>query len=269
MATNFSLQINGSEEAQLPTRLEYRELFYSFFYNQLFIGDRLGKPVPVGCICSFEEDLAHKKETQNDHEAPNILENYVNTPITFIESFYKIINIDIGIVPIKLFDAQKIIINTLLNNKFVICAGQRQHGKTTTALSYILWAIITKKNYNVAIVPPNKRIFDEIITRYNLAYDYLPFVFGEKEKNSGIKYMSADELYYGDLSPYDLIYVDEMASIDFPREQPLTNAISHVKSKKDAKLFISSTNEDSSLFNEYWKKSVNTENEFIPIIFNK
>jgi hypothetical protein len=53
-------------------------------------------------------------------------------PTYFIETYVKIINIDRGLINFELYDYQKDIVNTSVNNRFVICKLPRQSGKTTT-----------------------------------------------------------------------------------------------------------------------------------------
>jgi len=52
--------------------------------------------------------------------------------IYFIEKYVKIINLDEGMVPFKLYDYQKEMIQNFKDNKFVICLLSRQMGKCAT-----------------------------------------------------------------------------------------------------------------------------------------
>jgi hypothetical protein len=50
-------------------------------------------------------------------------------PIYFIENYVKIINVDLGLIPFKLWDFQKELINAIHDNRRVIGRIGRQSGK--------------------------------------------------------------------------------------------------------------------------------------------
>lgn len=50
-------------------------------------------------------------------------------PIYFAENYIKIVHVDKGLIPIKLYDYQKRILNELKNNRFNIILSCRQSGK--------------------------------------------------------------------------------------------------------------------------------------------
>jgi ABC-2 type transport system ATP-binding protein len=53
-------------------------------------------------------------------------------PQYFIESYIKIVSLDEGLIPFKLYDFQKDMVGTFHNNRFTICKLPRQSGKSTT-----------------------------------------------------------------------------------------------------------------------------------------
>ena len=70
------------------------------------------------------------------------IEEYVkcsNDPIYFIESYCKIVTLDYGLQPFKLYDCQRKKVDVIHNNRKVILMEGRQQGKTTTSAAYILW----------------------------------------------------------------------------------------------------------------------------------
>jgi hypothetical protein len=71
-------------------------------------------------------------------------------PIYFIETYLTIFDQTQGIagmiVPFRLFDFQKELINTYLSNKFVVANKYRQAGISTTTCAYIAWYIMFNKN---------------------------------------------------------------------------------------------------------------------------
>ena len=79
-----------------------------------------------------------------------------SNPIYFIETYLTIFDQTQGsaglIVPFKLFEFQKDLINTLLNHRFVIANKYRQAGISTASCAYIAWYMMFNKNRSVAII---------------------------------------------------------------------------------------------------------------------
>jgi len=59
-------------------------------------------------------------------------------PVYFVETYVKIVNIDKGLVNFNLYDYQRNIVETAVEDRFVICKMPRQCGKTTTILCVML-----------------------------------------------------------------------------------------------------------------------------------
>ena len=103
------------------------------------------------------EDGSIKRASQLTYEEQT--KEFVNCakdPIYFIKTYLTIFDQTIGdegeIVPFDLFPFQVDLINTYLNDKFVIANKYRQAGISTTTCAYIAWYIMFKKNRSVAIV---------------------------------------------------------------------------------------------------------------------
>jgi len=77
-------------------------------------------------------------------------------PIYFIETYLTIFDQTQGtagmIVPFKLFDFQKDLINAYQDHRFVIANKYRQAGISTTTCAYIAWYVMFNRNRAVAIV---------------------------------------------------------------------------------------------------------------------
>ncbi len=95
-------------------------------------------------------------------------------PIHFIKSYVKIINVDQGLIPFKMWEFQEDMVLTAVQERFVVAKMPRQVGKTTTVASLILWQILFNENYNVAILANKERQAREILSRIQLAYEHLP-----------------------------------------------------------------------------------------------
>ena len=95
-------------------------------------------------------------------------------PEYFIENYVKIINVDHGLVPFKMYDYQKRMVNTFKDNRFVICKLPRQAGKSVTVTGYILWIILFQSDQSIAILANKERLAQDLLGKIRLAYQYLP-----------------------------------------------------------------------------------------------
>jgi hypothetical protein len=79
-----------------------------------------------------------------------------SNPIYFIETYLTIFDQTQGkaglIVPFKLFEFQKELIQSYLENRFVVANKYRQAGISTTTCAYIAWYVMFNRNRQVAIV---------------------------------------------------------------------------------------------------------------------
>jgi hypothetical protein len=78
------------------------------------------------------------------------------SPKYFIETYLSIFDQTQGtdglIVPFKLFDFQEDLIQTYINNKYIVANKYRQAGISTTTCAYIAWYVMFNRNRQVAIV---------------------------------------------------------------------------------------------------------------------
>jgi hypothetical protein len=95
-------------------------------------------------------------------------------PIYFAEHHMKVVHVDRGLITISLYDYQKEIIETVLNNRYTVAECSRQSGKTTSMCVFVLWYIIFTKNVTVAILANKAETAREILSRIQLAYEHLP-----------------------------------------------------------------------------------------------
>ena len=95
-------------------------------------------------------------------------------PIYFMEKHMKIVSLDEGLVPFKMFGFQKKIVKTIDENRFTICKLPRQSGKSTTTIAYLLHYAIFNPNSNIAILANKSSTARDILGRLQLAYENLP-----------------------------------------------------------------------------------------------
>lgn len=108
-------------------------------------------------------------------------------PIYFAEKYIKIVHVDHGFIPIRLYDYQKEIIEKLTNNRRVTVVTSRQAGKTTTAAAIILHYILFNDHKTVALLANKGDAAREILDRIKAAYEALPdwLQQGVEEWNKG------------------------------------------------------------------------------------
>lgn len=108
---------------------------------------------------------------------PDMIQEYVKCakdPIYFSEKYIKIVHVDHGLIPIKMYDYQKEIANAITNNRRVIVNTSRQAGKTTTAVSVILHYVLYNDHKTVALLANKGDSAREILDRVKIAYEALP-----------------------------------------------------------------------------------------------
>lgn len=133
-----------------------------------------GKIEPV--IVTSNNEVKRVSEL-NVQEQENEFIKCATNPIYFIETYLTIFDQtrgDVGeIIPFKLFDFQKELIETYVNDRFVIANKYRQAGVSTTTCAYIAWYVMFNRNRQVAIVA------DKLETaRDELMNDVVEFIEG-------------------------------------------------------------------------------------------
>ena len=113
----------------------------------------------------------------NKEEKEDEIIKCASNPIYFIETYLTIFDQTKGsagmIVPFKLFDFQKDLINGYMNNRFVIANKYRQAGVSTCTCAYLAWYVMFNPNRQVAIVA------DKLETaRDELMSDVVEFIMG-------------------------------------------------------------------------------------------
>jgi hypothetical protein len=94
--------------------------------------------------------------------------------VYFAKKYIKIISIDEGIIPFKMYDYQEDMIDLFQNNRFSIACTGRQQGKTTTAAAYILWFSTFHPSKESAVLANKADQAQEIMERIQLSYELLP-----------------------------------------------------------------------------------------------
>lgn len=95
-------------------------------------------------------------------------------PIYFAERYINIVHVDKGLIPIRLYDYQKEIIEKITTSRRVCVNTSRQAGKTTTAAVIILHYILFNDHKTIALLANKGDAAREILDRIKIAYEALP-----------------------------------------------------------------------------------------------
>jgi len=195
-------------------------------------------------------------------------------PIYFAK-YIKIITLDDGLVPFKMYDFQKDMIQTFHNNRFVITKCPRQVGKTTTTVSYLLWTILFQDSQNVAILANKGNTARDILGKLQLAYENLPMWlqqgvitwnkgFIELENGSKITASSTSSSAARSGS-FNIVFLDEFAFVPSNiAYEFFTSVYPVITAGTKTKIIIVSTPNGMNLFYKIWTDAINKRNNYVP-----
>ena len=98
----------------------------------------------------------------------------MDDPLYFIQTYVRIVSLDEGLIPFKMYNFQKEMVGTFHNNRFTICKLPRQSGKSTTMISYLLHYALFNPSVNIAILANKAATARDLLGRLQLAYEHLP-----------------------------------------------------------------------------------------------
>jgi hypothetical protein len=200
----------------------------------------------------------------------------VENPTYFIDNYCYIVTLDHGIQPFKLYDCQKEKVETIHNNRKVIIMEGRQQGKTTVAAAYILWYTLFQESKTVAILANKASTAREIMSRYQLMFEYLPpwMQQGVKTWNKGDVELENGSIVFTAATTaagirgksVNLLYIDEAAIIpNTIADQFFTAVYPVISAGQTTKILITSTPLGYNHFWKFWNDAVNKVNDFIPM----
>jgi len=197
----------------------------------------------------------------------------IQDPMYFIKNYVKILTIDRGVIPFPVWDFQERMIVNFHESRFSIAKMPRQVGKTTCAVSYLLWCILFNEDYKIAILANKHKMAQEIVSRLKAAYRLIPkwmqqgVVVWNKtdlELENGAKIVSsATGGSAGRGDTFNLVYLDEFAFVPSAvAEEFYTSIYPTITSGATSKLMITSTPNGMNMFHKFWKDSENKKNSF-------
>ena len=197
-------------------------------------------------------------------------------PIYFIESYCKIVTLDHGLQPFKLYDCQKNKVNIIHNNRKIILMEGRQQGKTTTSAAYILWYTLFQESKTVAILANKASAAREVLYRYQLMYENLPIWLQQGVstwnkgdialENGSIVFTAATSRQGIRGKSVNMLYVDETAIIpNNLAEEFFTAVYPTISAGETTKILLSSTPLGYNHFWKFWNDAKNDRNGFVPL----
>ena len=207
------------------------------------------------------------------------LEEYIKCsgdPEYFIENYVKIVSVDLGLIPFKMWNFQKDMVKKFHSNRFVICKLPRQSGKSTTVVGYLLWNALFNDNQNIAILANKGRLANELLAKIKLTYEHIPkwiqqgvatWNRGSLEFENGSKITAAatsSSAIRG--GSYSLIFLDEFAFV--PRniaDEFFQSVYPTISSGSTTKIIIVSTPNGMNHFYKMWTDSEQKRSDYINI----
>ena len=226
----------------------------------------LGNPKlkPTGVELSYTEEQAIE------------IAKCIDDPVYFIKTYVKIVNVDRGLIPFEMWPFQEDMVRNFHMNRFSICKMPRQVGKTTTSAGYMLWCVLFKENFSVAILANKGNLAQDILSRIQYAYEYLPLwlqqgivVWNKRslELENGSKiaaFATSNSGVRG--GTYNLIFLDEFAFV--PQNMAndfFTSTYPVISSGKTTKVIIVSTPYGLNHFYKMWVDATEKRSLYTPL----
>jgi hypothetical protein len=193
---------------------------------------------------------------------------------------YCMIQTDSGVQLIKdaggLRDFQEEILLSFKENKYNILMASRQVGKSVTSAIYILWFLLFHAEKTALIVADNFTTTRELIDKFRIGLDNLPFFMkpGIKHINSGnIKFDSDSRIVARTTTKksgiglsVNLLYMDEFAHINESNLNDFYKAIlPTITADPNAKVIITSTPNGKNKFYDIWSDAIAGLSDYVPL----
>jgi len=219
-----------------------------------------------------------KVGVKNEYTKDQIIEyqKCAKDPIYFMVNYIKIVSLDDGLVPFKMYGFQKKIVETIHNNRFTICKLPRQSGKSTTTISYLLHYALFNPNSNIALLANKSSTARDILSRLQLAYENLPKWMQQgvinwnkgnielENKSTIVAAATSSSAIRG--GSYNIIFLDEFAFVPTNiAESFFSSVYPTISSGQKTKMIIVSTPYGMNQFYKLWVDAENKRNDYIPI----
>ena len=196
-------------------------------------------------------------------------------PVYFIRKYIKIVSLDEGIIPFKMYDFQESMVESFHAERFNIAKLPRQSGKSTIVTAYLLWYVLFNDNVNVAILANKAATAREMLGRLQLSYENLPkwlqqgilgWNKGSLELENGSKILAASTSASAVRGmSFNVIFLDEFAFVpNHIADQFFSSVYPTISSGKNTKVIIISTPHGMNMFYKLWHDAERKQNEYVP-----
>jgi hypothetical protein len=196
----------------------------------------------------------------------------LDSPQYFAKKYCKVIHLDKGLIPFKLYPYQEEMFTSFEENRFNIVLACRQSGKSIAVVAYLLWYVIFKGEQTVGILANKNAIAREMLARITLMLENLPFFLqpGCTALNKGsIGFSNNSRIIAAATSSssirgmsLNLVYLDEFAFVDNATEF-YTSTYPVISSGKTSKIIITSTaNGIGNMYHKLYEGALQGTNEF-------
>ena len=195
-------------------------------------------------------------------------------PVYFIQKYVRIVSLDEGVIPFKMYDFQEKMVSKFHDYRFNIAKLPRQSGKSTIVTSYLLWYVLFNANVNVAILANKAATAREMLQRLQLSYENLPkwlqqgilgWNKGSLELENGSKILAASTSASAVRGmSFNIIFLDEFAFVpNHIAEQFFSSVYPTVSSGKKTIVITISTPHGMNMFYKLWHDAELKKNEYV------
>lgn len=193
----------------------------------------------------------------------------------FVKTYMKITHVDKGLVPFVPYDYQERLLHHLQDNRFSIVLSARQTGKTTSTIGFLLHYTLFNEHKQVGVLANKGDQAQEILERYQLAYENLPFWMqsGVVEWNkksilleNGCKILtSATGGSAARGKSFSCLFLDEAAFVPQNIWDPFWKSIyPTISSGKETKVILVSTPNGLNHYHTMWNTALKPGTPFEP-----
>lgn len=190
----------------------------------------------------------------------------------FAKTYCKVIHLDKGLVPFKLYPYQERMFNHFNEHRFSIVLACRQSGKSISSVAYLLWYAVFHPEKTIAILANKGATAQEMLGRVTLMLENLPFFLqpGTRALNKrSIEFSNNSRIVSAATSgssirgmSVNLLYLDEFAFVE-DAATFYTSTYPVISSGKDTKVIITSTaNGIGNQFHKLWEGAMQKTNQF-------
>ena len=206
------------------------------------------------------------------------IEEYIRCkedPVYFAQNYVKIVTLDHGLQPFKMYDFQEKLVRNFHENRFNICKMPRQTGKSTTVVSFLLHYAVFNDSVNIGILANKASTARELLSRLQIAYENLPkwmqqgilsWNKGSLELENGSKILAASTSASAVRGmSFNILFLDEFAFVpNHIADAFFASVYPTITSGKSTKVIIVSTPHGMNHFYRMWTDAEKNRNEYVP-----